>query len=623
LTFSFDVHTAAMTVAIALVVGMVAQSIAYHLRLPGIVILLLCGVALGPDGLGVIDPSVLGGGLRVLIGFAVAVILFEGGLNLEWKQLRREAATIQRLVTVGSLVTWAGATLCAHAILGWDWRLSILFGSLVIVTGPTVVSPLLRRIRVRRNLQTILEAEGVFIDAIGVVLAVVAFDAAFETRGVSVTTAVAHIAARLAVGAVVGAIGGGLALLLLRSRRVIPAGMEKVFTLTLAWATFQASNAIAPESGILAAIVAGVIATNVAHETMRGVREFKEQLTVMLVGMLFVLLAAAVRVSEVTALGPRAFVVVAVLMLAVRPLEIIVCTTRSGLTWREKTFLSWIAPRGIVAASVATLFYEGMRERGVEGGEAVRGLVFLVIVGTVLVQGLSGSLVAGWLGVKRPRGQGYVILGANALAEELARALQRGGEETLLIDANPTLCSEVQGRGFRVLHGNALDERIMQRAEIETRKAVIAALPNDGVNLLFARRSVDEYRADRVYVAMHGGAIKPAHVSEIRGRVLFGSDADVDVWSSRLARGEATAEAWRYNGVPDAKSNPTMPPPKDARTLVLPVAVARGSVVRPVDDRYEPKKGDVVTWLTSARRQDEARGWLRGRGWSEDSRPAA
>lgn len=612
-----------MTIAIALAVGMVAQSVAYHLRLPGIVMLLLSGVLLGADGFGVVDPRVLGDGLQVLIGFAIAVILFEGGMNLEWKLLRREARTIQLLVTVGGIITWIGAAVAAHFILGWDWRMSILFGSLVIVTGPTVVTPLLRRIRVRKNLQTILEAEGVFIDAIGAILAVVAFEIAFETGAGSVATGITHVAARLGVGAVTGLAGGGVILLLLRSRRVVPAGMEKVFTLTLAWATFQASNAMAPESGILAVIVAGVMATNMAPETARSVREFKEQLTVMLIGMLFVLLAADVRLAEVEALGWPGLAVVAVLMLVVRPAGVLACTPGGGLSWREKTFISWIAPRGIVAASVATLFYEGMRARGVEGGEAVRGLVFLVITTTVLVQGLSGSMVAGWLGVKRPRGQGYVILGANPLAVELARTLQRGGEESVLIDANPTLCNEVQALGFRVLHGNALDERVMARAEIETRKAVISLLPNDGVNLLFARRAADEYRADRVYVAMRGGAIKPGHISEIRGRVLFGSEMDVDQWASRLGRGEAAVETWRFIGVPDPKSNPTMPPSKDARVLVLPVALARGNTVRPVDDRYEPKKGDAVTWLLNTRREEEARTWLRGRGWSQEPAEAA
>lgn len=605
-----------MTVAIALLAGMVGQSLAYHLRLPGIVILLLFGVLLGPDALGVIEPGVLGDALPVIVGFAIAVILFEGGMNLEWSQLRREAAIIQRLVTLGALVTWMGASLAAAWLLGWDARLAILFGSLVIVTGPTVVSPLLRRIRVRRNLQTILEAEGVFIDAIGAVIAVVAFDVVFVDE-VGIGAGALSVLGRLGTGALIGIIGGGVMMFLLHFRRLIPAGMEKVFTLTLAWATFQASNAVSPDSGILAVIVAGVMATNVARETTRGVREFKEQLTVMMVGMLFVLLAAQVRVSEVTALGWRGLAVVAALMFIVRPLCVFACTTSSGLSWREKLFLSWIGPRGIVAASVATLFYESMRARGVDGGEAVRGLVFLVITCTVLAQGLSGSAVAGWLGVRRPRGQGYVILGGNPLAVELARALKLGGEESVLIDANPTLCSEVEAKGFRVLHGNALDERVMGRAEIDTRKAVISLLPNDGVNLLFARRAVDEYRADRVYVAMHGGAVKPAHVSEIRGRVLFGSAADVDLWASRLGRAEASVESWSFAGVPDPKGNPTMPLSKDARALVLPLALARGATVRPVDDRYEPKKGDVVTWLLAARRDDEARSWLRGRGWME------
>lgn len=605
-----------MTVAIALLAGMVAQSVAYHLRLPGIVILLLTGVLLGPDGLGIVDPQRLGTALHVIVGFAIAVILFEGGMNLEWKLLRREAPTIRRLVTLGGIVTWLGAALAAGELMGWGLRLSMLFGSLVIVTGPTVVSPLLRRIRVRRNLQTILEAEGVFIDAIGAIIAVVAFDLAFAEGTDGFLTGGLHILSRLGMGALVGMVGGGVMMLLLRSRRVIPAGMEKVFTLTLAWATFQVSNAVSPDSGILAVTVAGIMATNVGHETTRGVREFKEQLTVMMVGMLFVLLAAQVHLADVVGLGRNGILVVVALMFVVRPLCVLACTVHGDLTWREKVFLSWIAPRGIVAASIATLFYEGMQARGAEGGEAMRGLVFLVITCTVLVQGLTGSLVAGWLGVKRPRGQGYVILGGNPLAVEMAIALRGGGEESVLIDANPSLCADVEAKGFRILHGNALDERIMGRAELDTRKAIISLLPNDGVNLLFARRAVDEYRADRVYVAMHGGAIKPAHISEIRGRVLFGSPADVDHWANRLGRGEAHVEKWAFAGVPDARSNPTMPVAKELRTMVLPLTLARGSTVRPVDDRYEPKKGDVVSWVLLSRRDEEGRNWLRGRGWT-------
>ncbi|MCI0451426.1 MAG: cation:proton antiporter, partial [Candidatus Latescibacteria bacterium] len=552
------------------------------------------------------------------IDVAIAVILFEGGMNLEWQRLRREAGIIRRLVTVGAFITWGGAACAARFIMEWDWRRSILFGSLVIVTGPTVVTPLLRRIRVNRNLQTILEGEGVFIDAIGAILAVVAFELTYGLVAPSFGQAVSHVATRLAIGAATGVVGGGLALVLHRSRRVIPQGMEKVFTLTIAWATFQASNMLAPDSGITAAVVAGLVVGNVwtrDQQRLSTLRDFKEQLTVMLIGMLFVLLAASVRVDEITALGVRGFLVVVALALVVRPLQVALCTAGSGLTTREKAFISWISPRGIVAASVASLFYDRMQEIGAPGGGEMRGLVFLVIACTVVVQGITGAAVAELLGVRRPRGRGFVILGANDLAIALGRELRVAGDEVVLVDANPELCVAAEKRGFRVLNGNALDDRILQQSDLDTRKGVVALLPNGGVNLLFARRAIDENRSARVYVAMHRGAITPAHVKESRARVLCGADLDVDLWASRLRRNGAAAEPWRFEGtVKDAAAS--FPVPREHRHVLLPLAFARGQVVLPTDDRYEPKKGDVVTWLVFAKRADEAHEWLSSRGWA-------
>ncbi len=615
---SINIHTAAMTVAIALLVGMVAQSIAYHIRLPGIVILLLAGVALGPDGLGIIHPWLLGDSLYVIIGFAIAVILFEGGMNIEWGRLRRQAPTIRRLVTLGALITWGASALVAHYVMLWDWRLSIVFGSVVIVTGPTVVGPLLRRIRVNRNLQTILEAEGVFIDAIGAILAVVAFEVVYHFSGETVAVGILHVFRRLAIGVIVGFLGGGFAVLLLRWRRVIPTGMEKVFTLTIAWATFQASNMLQPESGIMAAIVAGLVVGNVWTGSMQDVKEFKEQLTVMLIGMLFVLLAASVGLGEVKALGVRGLVAVAAIMLIVRPVQVFACEYRSGLSWREKLFLSWIAPRGIVAAAIATIFHTSMQERGIEGGAAMRGLVFLTITATVLIQGMTGALVASWLKVRRPRGRGYVILGANDLAIALAEMLRAQRDEVVLIDANPELCSAAEKRGFRVLHGNALDDRILQQADLDTRKAVVALLPNGGVNLLFAESSLGEYRVPRAYVAMHRGAITAARVHESHARVLFGGEVDVDLWASRLRRDSATAASWRFIGTSGDSGPKTFPVSKDARNLVLPALVLRGAAHFLVDEKYEPRRGDVVQWFGFGRRDTEAREWLEPRGWERE-----
>lgn len=608
-----------MTVALALAVGMVAQSAAFHLRLPGIVVLLLFGVLLGPDGLGLIRPDALGSALPVLVGFAISVILFEAGLNLEWRRLSREVATIRRLVTVGAVVTWAGAALVARSVMDWDWPLAIVFGSLVIVTGSTVVTPLMRRFRVNRNLQTILEGEGVFIGAIGALLAAAAFEFTFGAGESSFRNAALHAAAQLATGAAVGLVGGGLAVALRRSRRVIPPGMEKVFTLTLAWATFQASNMLAPGSGITAGVVAGLVVGNMwtrDQQAMNELKDFKEPLTVMLIGMLFVLLAASVGFDEVASLGWRGVFVVAALACVVRPVQVALCTAGSGLTLREKAFVSWISPRGIVAASVATLFYARMEAMGIEGGASMRGLVFLVIASTVVVQGATGAFVAEWLGVRRPRGRGFVILGANDLAIALGRELRSTGDEVVLVDANPELCVAAERKGFRVLNGNALDDHVLQQSDLDTRKGIVALLPNGGVNLLFARRAVDEYRGARVYVAMHRGAITPAHVKESRARILCGTDVDVDLWASRLRRNGATVETWRYeNHAKEARGLPSYPVPRDARHVVLPLAFARESMVLPTDDRYEPKRGDVMSWLVFTKRADEAHEWLSARGW--------
>ena len=608
-----------MTVAIALAVGMVAQSAAFHLRLPGIVVLLLFGVLLGPHGLGLIRPDALGDGLPIVVGFAIALILFECGLNFDWRRLRREDAAIRRLVTVGALVTWVGAAGATHVIMGGDWSLAILFGALVIATGPAAVTPLLRRFRVNRNLHTMLEAESVFIDAIGAVLAVVAFEAVFGAHGMSFGDGALHVATRFAIGAAVGLLGGGLAVLLRRSRRAIPAGMEKVFTLTIAWATFQASNMLAPLSGITAAVVAGFVVSNAWKRDAQSISELKdskEQLTAMVIGMLFVLLGAGVQLEEIASLGWRGLLVVVALAIAVRPIQARLCTTGSLFTRNEKTFISWISPRGVVAASLVTLFYTRMTAIGIDDDGQVRGLVFLVIACTVVVQGATGAFVAEWLGVRRPRGRGFVILGANDLAIALGRELRSTGDEVVLVDANPELCVAAERKGFRVLNGNALDDHVLQQSDLDTRKGIVALLPNGGVNLQFARRAIDEYRGARVYVAMHRGAITPAHVKESRARILCGTDVDVDLWASRLRRNGATAETWRYeNHAKEARGLVSFPVARDARHVVLPIAFARENLVLPTDDRYEPKRGDVVSWLVFTRRADEAHEWLSARNW--------
>ncbi len=258
---------------------MVAQSLARHMRLPGIVLLLAAGALLGPDLAGVVQPDSLGDALQILVGFAVAVILFEGGMNLDLKRLRRQATVIRRLLTLGASVTAVGGTLAARWLMGWSWPTSFLFGTLIIVTGPTVITPLLRRIKVRRKVETVLEAEGVLIDAIGAVAAVMALEIVLSLANVQAAGVPWQVAllllSRLSFGFVCGLLGGLAIALLLRMKEVVPKGLENVFTLSLVLALFQLSNSALPESGIMTVTIAGMVVGNMRTRVQRDLQEFK------------------------------------------------------------------------------------------------------------------------------------------------------------------------------------------------------------------------------------------------------------------------------------------------------------------------------------------------------------
>ncbi|MDH3214660.1 MAG: cation:proton antiporter [Candidatus Krumholzibacteria bacterium] len=621
----FDLATSpALTVALALAAGIIAQSIARHLRLPGIVILLGVGALLGPDGLGVLRPSALGEATHILVEFAVAVILFEGGLNLEWRRLRAEGVTIRRLVWLGALVTALGGMLVVHWVLGWSWRLSILFGTLVVVTGPTVITPLLRRIKIKRNLETVLEAEGVFIDAVGAILAVVALEVALSPTGSSLAIGFVGVPSRLVFGAIFGLVGGLLIAALLRFRGVVPEGLENVFTLSLALALYQLSVTLVPETGITSVIVAGFVVGNARTPVHRELKEFKEQLTVMLIGMLFVILAADVRLAEVAALGWRGLLVVFGLMVVVRPINVIVCTLGGGMNWREKAFLSWLAPRGIVAAAVASLFYDRMSSEGLAGGAEMRALVFLVIAVTVVFQGSTGAVVAKWLGVRRPSGRGYVILGAHEVGRVVGRLLRDAGEDVVLIDASAEACREAQEEGFRVVFGNALEERVLIMADLESRKGAIGTLPNEAVNLLFVRRARNEYKVPKTYVAIQRGhgAIDAKMVHDAGATVLFAEETDLDLWSVRIRRDSAHIEVWRRDdGAVEDDEDKSIRLSRDVQNLLLPLALLRDGSLSPLDDRTRADSGDEVYWLVLTERAKHWQGWLEQSGWRRVEAP--
>ncbi len=602
----------ALTLGLAMGLGMLSQVIARKIYLPGIVVLLAGGVIFGPDGLNWIRPASMGSALQIIVGFAVAVILFEGGMNLRISRIKREQAAIRGLITIGALITLIGGTLSTLLFLGWDFRTAILFGTLIIVTGPTVISPLLKRVRIHHGVSTVLEAEGILLDAIGAIVAVVALEIAISPSGLSLVKGLFHIISRLAVGAVLGIVGGGLLTLLFRIRKLVPEGLENVFILSWVFALFQLANAASPESGIAAVTVAGMTIGNSNTYIQRELLEFKEQLTVLMIGMLFILLAADVRIADIQMLGLKGILTVLFLMVVIRPLSVFSATIHSDLDTRHKLLLSWIAPRGIVAAAVASLFAFELNQHGYDGTQ-LRALVFLLITMTVISAGLTGGWVSSLLDLRRKSESGWIILGAHEVARLLARLLKQGGNEVICIDEDPNACRLAENEGVKVFYGNALGERTLQRAEPDTRKGIIALSGNEEVNFIFSQRAKYFGKEMTILTGIkrRDEGITSKMVSETGGRIPFGRPVDIDLWSTWIRKGFTKYSSFEMGENPDFDfTDETMV------GVLLPLVSARSGSLIPVDDHLKIKKGDFVTFLINVQKEDEADTWLKSHGFN-------
>ena len=533
--------------AAVVVLGMAAQWLAWRLRLPSILLLLVFGFLAGPGRLGLVDPNALFGGeiLLALVSVSAALILFEGGLTLQGSEWRATGGVVGRLVTVGLVVTWVLATLAAHFLVGLPLGVSVLLGSILTVSGPTVVQPLLRDIRPRGATGTILKWEGIVIDPIGAVLAVLVFE--WLLAG-TLQAAAPHAVMGLLLTLVVGVLGGWAAAKLLDialRRYWIPDYLHNPAALAVVVAAFVLSNLVQPDSGLLTVTVMGVVLANRSSVSIRHIVEFKENLRVLLLSSVFILLAARLKLADFEGLGLGAAAFLGILILGIRPLGVFLSTWGSDLTLKEKLFLSWMFPRGIVAAAVASVFALeietstlGATERA--AAEQLVPMVFLVIVGTVIVYGLTAGPLARRLGLSLPNPQGVLIVGAHRWARDLARALVEAGVAVRMVDTNRHNLAAARMAGLPTWYGSALSEHAKEEIDFSDLGRLFVLTPNDEVNTLTALHYLEDFGREKIYQlapeekSQTRGEAVP---TEFRGRILFAPDANYWTLADRFEHG--------------------------------------------------------------------------------------
>lgn len=607
---------ATLTVGLALFFGMLAQLVAVRLRVPAIVVLLAAGVGLGPEGLGWIRPDLMGRSLLPVVGLAVSIVLFEGAMALDVRRLRARGPLVRRLVIWGGLLSVVGGAIAVSLLMRFGWRVSLLFGTLVMVTGPTVIRPLLKRVPVRRSVHEILEAEGIFIDAFGTVCVVVALRLATIGHQETILGGLGTLLRQVGVALTVGVAAGAMLIWSLRSRGRIPEELQAPFLLSVVLASWVTSNALANESGVIAVITAGLLVGNARLQSREELLHFKERLTPLLLGMLFVLLAADVSLEDVIALGAGGLLVVALLMFLIRPLAVWLTTLGGGLSHAERGFVAWLGPRGIMAAALASLSALELEAHGAWEGSALRALVFLVIAVTVTVQGISAGTVAKLLGVRREQPRGYVLFGGNALARLVGRALRATGVPVVMLVEKDDRVHEAQAEGFSVVYGDVLAERTLARTRPERRDGFVALSSDPQRNLLWAERVGRALPHSVRLVAVDRGGETGDPVQTVResgARALFGGARRLAQWIDRAEAGRLSVS---FRRLESSEAEELLPAKGDPASQLAPMLVWRDGKMRLVDDDWRPRVEEVCAFLIDLDAEAEARDWLQQHGWA-------
>ena len=564
-----------LQLASIIILGILAQWLAWRMKIPAILPLILTGLAVGPfspwwtpDGQLFIQPRAIygeegsvsglfaGQNLFYFVSLSIGLILFEGGLTLRMREIRGIGPAILKLITLGTLITFLGCGLLAHFIMGLNWQISFVFASLVVVTGPTVIGPILQNVPLSRNVATVLKWEGILIDPIGALLAVLMFEFVFasfgaapgEITGVIDSTGTASDAAAKtseAADHTMGAfglealltflkiVGVGIAagftaaygLYQLIKREAIPHYLLNVFVLASVLLVFTVSDLIVHESGLLSVVLMGMVLGNLELPRFREIASFKESITVLLISVLFILLAANITMSQLELLLDWRCWLLFGAVLLIRPLAVLASTRGSELSTAEKLYIGWLGPRGIVAAGIASVFGLRLSDIGFPGAEFIVPLVFMVVLGTVLLNATTAKAFARWSGVMLDSSNGILIIGANAAARLTAKYLQNNGRRVVLVDSSDMNVEAAQKEGLEASVANVYSDTLSERLELSDIGYLYAMTASAEVNSFAVRRYRNLFGENGAYRLMAPSERKldPAAIKE-SGIISYRSD---------------------------------------------------------------------------------------------------
>ncbi|SFR57505.1 MULTISPECIES: cation:proton antiporter [Maribacter] len=488
-----------------IILGILAQWVAWRLKLPAILPLILIGLIVGPlstlyteDGSKLIEPIWNGNNglfpgesLYYFVSLAISIILFEGGLTLKRSEIRNIGPVITKLITLGSLTTFFGASLAAYFLFGLSWQLCFLFSALIIVTGPTVITPILRNIPLKKDVSAILKWEGILIDPIGALAAVLVYEFISVGEGQAYTlTALIEFGKILLFGFTFG-FTFAHALTFLIKKSFIPHYLLNVVSLSVVLGVFVMSDVFAHESGLLAVVVMGMVMGNTNLPNIKELLYFKESLSILLISILFILLAANINIADLELIYTwKTIALFLSIVLIIRPLGVFLSSIGSNLKLNEKLFISWVGPRGIVAAGIASLFGSKLLSRGEAGAEYITPLVFMIVLGTVLLNATTARIFAKLVGVFLNKSEGILILGASKVSRLIGDYLHKNDRHVVLIDNNQSNIEKANKLGLEAISANIYSDNLTDNIELNDIGYLMALTPNSDIN----RYAIDKFQ---------------------------------------------------------------------------------------------------------------------------------